>query len=63
MTIATKEEQLERLGRAGDHVKRAVHHLSLSAVHAEKQDWRVFAQSAINALEAALNHEDPEEVP
>lgn len=58
---ASKEDQLQRFGEAETHIKRAVHHISLSKVHKEKQDWRIFAQSAINILENAMKFKDEEE--
>lgn len=61
MATATKEEQLDRLGRAIDDIKRAIHHLALSKKHREKRDWRGPARGAINTLEAALSHEDEDE--
>lgn len=59
---ASKEDQLQRFEDAENHIKRAVYHLALSKVHKEKQDWRIFAQSAINILENAMKFKDPEEV-
>lgn len=56
MAIATKEEQLERLGRATMQLRLAIHHLSLAKEQPEKRDYRIFVQGAINALESALSH-------
>lgn len=60
MATATKEEQLERLVTAKRQVELAIHHLALSKNQPLKRDGSIFAQGAINALEAFLSYETVE---